>query len=78
MDRPVNSTFTEDGKTYQVLLNEEDSLGYFRHPKNSVHCNVYCAFYQGGRCSGRLVMTGDCQPRYRRDKKSVYFSLCGV
>lgn len=76
MDRPINSTFEHDGKKFMVALNDADDIGYILHSNVLVHCNIRCAFYSNGKCHGQLSVTGDCQPRYRRDNNKVFFLTC--
>lgn len=70
MERKINETFQDHGRTLKVVQNEGE--GHFRG-RFCCHCNKNCYYYHHGSCNGRLQDTGDCQPRWREDHTPVYF-----
>lgn len=62
---------TRNGLT--CLINGPKVPGYFH--QLGIHCNINCSFCTTSlNCSGSLGGTWDCQPRYRKDHQSVYFT----
>ena len=78
MDRPINSTFEYEEKKIMVVFNSAEDIGYLFRATTLTHCNRRCFFFKKGLCHGSLLVTGDCQPRYREDGNKVFFLLCGV
>lgn len=70
MDRKINETFQDNGRTLQVV--ENNDKGYFCD-RLGFYCNYFCYYQQYGSCNGCLQDSGDCQPRWRKDHTPVYF-----
>lgn len=69
--RKPGETFSYNGKTYIVKKGEFDALKLRM-------CDKRCAFYNNqAECRKNIKITGDCQPKYRRDNTPVYFVLYG-
>lgn len=70
MERKINSSFQDHGRTLKVVVNDYD-VTY--SGKFSIICNKNCYYRHRGSCNRRVQVTGDCQPRWREDHTPVYF-----
>lgn len=73
MERKIGEEFTFEGDILHVVENDSDDIAYFK--RGIVACNRRCVFCIRGHCTGVLRATGDCQKRYRKDKKHVFFEV---
>lgn len=73
MERKIGEKFTFEGDILRVVENDSDDYAYFK--RGMVACNNRCVFCIRGHCTGVLSVTGDCQKRYREDKKHVFFEV---
>lgn len=71
MEREIGEKFTSEGDVLRVVEYDSDDTAYFE--RGNVACNRRCIFCFHGNCTGDLSVTGDCQKRYRRDNRHVYF-----
>ena len=71
MERKIGEEFTFEDDVLHVVVNDSDDGAYFK--RGIVACNWRCVFCVDGHCTGVLAITGDCQKRYRKDKRSVFF-----
>ena len=71
MERMVGQIFSVNGCSYVVKANDVDVHGWFM--RRRIVCNSRCAFWNGFQCIGALSITGDCQDKWRNDKRSVFF-----
>lgn len=71
MEKQIGEKFVFEGDILVVVENDSEDIAYFK--RGIVACNKRCVFCVRGRCTGVLSITGDCQKRYRSDKKHVCF-----
>lgn len=71
MERKIGEQFTFEGDVLHVVENDSDDIAYFK--RGMVACSRRCVFCVRGHCTGVLRITGDCQKRYRKDKRHVFF-----
>ena len=71
MEREIGEKFTFEGDVLQVVENDSDDIAYFK--RGIVACSRRCVFCIRGHCTGVLSVTGDCQKRYRKDNRHVFF-----
>lgn len=71
MEREIGEKFTFEGDVLQVVENDSGDIAYFE--RGSVACSRRCVFCIRGQCTGVLSDTGDCQKRYRKDNRYVFF-----
>lgn len=69
MNYSVDDIFNIGDNRYKVILNDDEDTTHNR----GVWCNKKCAFNYMNKCIGSHKDTGDCQPRYRKDKNPIYF-----
>lgn len=69
--RKPGDKFKYNNKIYIVRVAKYDI-------NDSRHCDERCAFHNNQtECRKNIKITGDCQPKYRRDNTPVYFEQYG-
>lgn len=71
MERKIGEEFFHGNSKFVVVENDSDDIAYFK--RGITACSKRCGFLIRGVCHGVLSVTGDCQKKYRKDKRHVYF-----
>ena len=71
MERKIGEKFWHGNTEFVVVENDSGDSAYFR--RSVTACNRRCAFLVRGICHGVLSVTGDCQKRYRKDHRNIFF-----
>lgn len=71
MEREIGEKFRFEGDVLLVVENDSDDIAFFK--RGIVACSRRCVFCIRGHCTCVLSYVGECQKRYRKDDRHVYF-----